>query len=384
MLKINSKLYDRIYIILLVLPVILLGLAVLYLVSFQAQHGDIIGKDVSLTGGTSVTVTAKDFDKDKIEAALEEEFGDVFFRELSDFRTGARKGFIVEVNAQPEEVKKALEKALGFELTQENSSVEFSGAALSAGFYNQLKNSVFAAFLLMGWTVFLMFGKSKVAKSISAMLTASSISLLLLNISTIKFLAISSIIAAFIYGLVKSKTNKEYLSTFVVGVVSFGMIFFGSQILALPVALALFAIYGIYSVPSLAVIFAALADIVMTVAAVDLLGMKLSLAGVTAFLMLIGYSVDTDILLTTRVLKSEGKSINARIFDAFKTGITMTLTSFAAVFIALLITRSLSETLNQIFTILLLGLGFDIINTWLTNASIIKWYAERHKDEIKA
>jgi len=33
-----------------------------------------------------------------------------------------------------------------------------------------------------------------------------------------------------------------------------------------------------------------------------------------AFLMLIGYSVDTDILLTSRVLKREGESLNKKIF----------------------------------------------------------------------
>ena len=56
-------------------------------------------------------------------------------------------------------------------------------------------------------------------------------------------------------------------------------------------------------VPSLAVILAAFSDIVVTLAIFNLTGEKLSTAGVAAFLMLIGYSVDTDILLNTRVLK---------------------------------------------------------------------------------
>ena len=42
-------------------------------------------------------------------------------------------------------------------------------------------------------------------------------------------------------------------------------------------------------IPSIAVIFAAFADIVMTLALVNYLGIKLSTAGIEAFLMLIGY-----------------------------------------------------------------------------------------------
>jgi preprotein translocase subunit SecF len=93
--------------------------------------------------------------------------------------------------------------------------------------------------------------------------------------------------------------------------------------------------------------------------------------------MLIGYSVDTDILLTTRLLKRHEGSVNDRLYDAFKTGTTMTLTSIAAVAVALIIIFNFSDTLRQIFTILLIGLGFDLVNTWFANAGILKWYIER-------
>ena len=119
----------------------------------------------------------------------------------------------------------------------------------------------------------------------------------------------------------------------------------------------------------------AFADIVMTLAIVNLLGIKLSVAGIVAFLMLIGYSVDTDILLTTRLLKKH-QSTNAALFRAFKTGTTMTITSIIAITAALIVVFPFASVLNQIFTILLIGLGFDLSNTWITNASIIKWYVE--------
>lgn len=130
-------------------------------------------------------------------------------------------------------------------------------------------------------------------------------------------------------------------------------------------------------IPSMAVIFAAFADIVMTLAVVDLLGIRVSAAGIAAFLMLIGYSVDTDILLTTRVTKKSEGTVNQRIFGAFKTGILMTLTALVAILPAFFLITTLPDSFKQIFIILAIGLIADIFNTWLTNASLIKWYATR-------
>lgn len=59
-------------------------------------------------------------------------------------------------------------------------------------------------------------------------------------------------------------------------------------------------------VPSFAVIFAAFSDIVIAVAFMRVAGVELSLGTLAALLMLIGYSVDSDILLTNRVLKRRG------------------------------------------------------------------------------
>lgn len=59
-------------------------------------------------------------------------------------------------------------------------------------------------------------------------------------------------------------------------------------------------------VVSLLVVLCALADILTAAASMNLTGVQLSLGTVAALLMLIGYSVDTDILLTMRVLKRKG------------------------------------------------------------------------------
>lgn len=129
-------------------------------------------------------------------------------------------------------------------------------------------------------------------------------------------------------------------------------------------------------IPSIAIILAAVSDIIMTLAVFNILGMKLTTAGIAAFLMLIGYSVDTDILLSTRVLKRKEGTVNDRIMSALSTGLMMNITTLAAISIALIFSQS--QVLTQIMTILFIGLIFDMINTWLQNVGILKLYLE-HK-----
>ncbi|MEE9323204.1 MAG: protein translocase subunit SecF [Candidatus Aenigmarchaeota archaeon] len=129
-------------------------------------------------------------------------------------------------------------------------------------------------------------------------------------------------------------------------------------------------------VPSIAVIMSAMSDILITLALMQVFGIELSLAGLAALLMLIGYSVDTDIMLTSRLLKeSEEKTLNDKLKRALKTGLTMTLTSIGAL-VALLLS-AISPVLSQIAMVLLIGLVFDIMNTWLMNSVILRWYCEK-------
>jgi len=282
--------YERSYKLLLILPAAILIFSLIFLAQFQIQNGDIVYKDVSLTGGTTITVFDKSTNIDELKITLGSQFPDSIVRGISDIRTGKQQAFFVETSSPPDEIKPALEQILGYELNSENSSTEFSGASLSEGFYQQLRIAILIAFIFMAIVVFVIFRTP---------------------------------------------------------------------------------------IPSLAVIISAFADIVFTVMVIDMLGITLSSAGIVALLMLIGYSVDTDILLTTRILRKREGSLNERMMGAFKTGLTMTLTSIAAVTIALIIIYSFSEVLRQMFTILLIGLGFDLFNTWITNASILRWYADK-------
>jgi len=127
-------------------------------------------------------------------------------------------------------------------------------------------------------------------------------------------------------------------------------------------------------VPSGAVVLSAFADMVMTAATMNMVGIPLSLGTLAALLMLIGYSVDSDILLTNRVLKRQGK-LNDKLTGAFHTGIIMTSTTLAAVAAMLIVAWFGSVMiLMEISAVLLIGLIFDVMNTWLTNVGILKWY----------
>ena len=281
--------HDKYYKHLLLIPIGLLLFSLIYMGVFYSINNDFIYKDVSLTGGTSVTIYDK-IDAINLKQDLSEKLDEINTREIYDLLTKEKKAVIIETKSDGEHTRQILEEYLGYELNDENSSFEFTGSALSESFFKQLIIAIMFAFIFMAIVVFIIF------------------------------------------------------RTFV---------------------------------PSTAVIISAFADILMTLALVNLLGIKMSSAGIVAFLMLIGYSVDTDILLTTRILKRHEGTLNQKIFGAFKTGLTMTLTSLLAVTFALIVVKSFSVVLTQIFTILVIGLSFDLLNTWITNVSILKWYVER-------
>jgi len=286
-----AKFHDKHYKTILIIPVLLLAISLLYIGAYYSKTGDFFEKDISLTGGTSITLYGT-FDKAKLEADLTPLLDSASIREVSDVITHEQKAVIVETRTDGDQARAVLEKYLGHPLNEKNSSFEFTGASLSESFYKQLLIAILIAFVFMALVVFILFRTL---------------------------------------------------------------------------------------VPSVAVIISAFADIVMALATVDILGIKMSSAGIVALLMLIGYSVDTDILLTTRMLKRTEGSLNSRIFSAFKTGTTMTLTSLFAILFALIIVRTFSVVLTEIFTILVIGLFFDLINTWITNVSLIKWYMHRHR-----
>jgi preprotein translocase subunit SecF len=170
-----------------------------------------------------------------------------------------------------------------------------------------------------------------------------------------------------------STWTKEVTESFL------GASFFRQTFWAIIAAFAFMAvvvfIYFRVPVLSFAIILAAVSDILFAFTMYTMFEFKLSTAGIAAFLMLIGYSVDTDILMSVRVTKRGKGSVLDRVMEAMKTGTTMTITSLIAVTFGMLLTNS--AVIKEIMTILMFGLIGDLIFTWFQNAGIVRWYYEK-------
>jgi preprotein translocase subunit SecF len=127
-------------------------------------------------------------------------------------------------------------------------------------------------------------------------------------------------------------------------------------------------------VPSVAVVISAFSDIVIPVALMNVLGIELTLGTVAALLMIIGYSVDSDILLNNHILRRSGDFYEST-YRAMRTGVTMTLTSLSAMAVmALVATLFGIQLLSAIGLILVFGLATDLMNTYMLNLSLLRWY----------
>ncbi|RRJ32007.1 protein translocase subunit SecF [Halocatena pleomorpha] len=129
-------------------------------------------------------------------------------------------------------------------------------------------------------------------------------------------------------------------------------------------------------VPSIAIVVSAFSDIMIPVALMNVFGIPLSLGTVAALLMLIGYSVDSDILLNNSILRRRGDFYEST-YRARRTGVTMTLTSIVAMVVMTIFSSPLVfgiPLLPDIGLILVFGLTADLMNTYLLNVSLLRYY----------
>ena len=127
-------------------------------------------------------------------------------------------------------------------------------------------------------------------------------------------------------------------------------------------------------IPSVAVIASAFSDIVIPLALMRLFDIELTLGTVAALLMLVGYSVDSDLLLNNHVLRRRGDFYTST-FRAMRTGITMTTTSIAAMIVMTVVSYLLGiPLLPDVGLILVFGLLTDLMNTYLLNVSLLRYY----------
>ncbi len=131
--------------------------------------------------------------------------------------------------------------------------------------------------------------------------------------------------------------------------------------------------------PTLAVLIGALSDIIFALGAMGAFGIPFTLVSFAALMMLVGYSLDTDILLTSRVVKRGGDP-KENAYDAMKTGLTMSLTgliAFVAIFLVGLVGGV--STYFEIAGVAIAGLVGDMFATWGINAVLLLWLKEGRK-----
>ena len=337
------RVYNRHYRALLLIPFLLLILSLAQIGYQTATTGDFIHKGVSLKGGLTITVPVhgEPVSPDAIQGLLSTKYptNDVVVRGISEL--GQLKGLEIEAAADTErkEDLQPLEQGIVAVVAEKiptapkEYSVAVIGPSLGAAFFDQVLRALCIAFILMAMVIFLSFGEHTWSKIVTVFL---------------------SLIASFLIF-----NAHGWLMITIILVISAALVY----------------LYISYSVPSSYVILCAFSDIVVTLAVVNLIGLKVSSAGVAAFLMLVGYSVDTDILLTTRVLKYKKGTVYERVLSSMKTGLTMSFSTMAAALVGYFVSQS--STIKEIMLIIFIGMIADIIMTWIQNVSLLRIYVDK-------
>ena len=130
--------------------------------------------------------------------------------------------------------------------------------------------------------------------------------------------------------------------------------------------------------PSLIVLSGAAIDLITCLGFIGYAGVPLTLASFTALMIIIGLSLDTDMMLCIKILKIGEGNPKERAYEAMQTGFAMTTTTLAA-FVALLVLGELTKisVYQQIGLIGTVGLIGDLIGTWLFNAVAVLYYKEK-------
>jgi len=125
-------------------------------------------------------------------------------------------------------------------------------------------------------------------------------------------------------------------------------------------------------IPSIAIVASAFSDLVIPLAFMNIANIPLSLGTVAGLLLIIGYSVDSDILLNNHILRRGGDFYEST-HRAMQTGVTMTVTSMAAMLVMAISAWIFGvELLMSIGLILFVGLAADLMNTYMLNLSLLR------------
>ncbi|MFH1750437.1 MAG: hypothetical protein ABH863_02040 [Candidatus Micrarchaeota archaeon] len=356
----------------------------LILISLFFIQPSVIKKGIDLRGGSLITVlTDEPADslaqkRADIESALSSFSTDVTVRE---FENPTGRGFEIEVGASDTldeaetalEGLKRLESDLSFEIItlQSLEGFETDKSKVDA---QQLKVAMLQEKLVADANSLLeVLGSEKRANEYSTAM----------GIAEEAYQEASSAVRERIISEIRGIVSVKTYSSKEVGA-SLSRFFLSKTAEIILLSLVLGALFVVIifrgAVASVAVLFGAFADVIITAGAMGLLGIPLSLATVAALMMLIGFSIDTDMLLTIRALKRTEGEAKERVYDAMQTAIVMNSAAIAAFTVLVIVATFLKiETYYQIGMVALIGGLIDFIATWCGNAVMVLWYAEIKK-----
>ncbi len=342
-----DKFYEKNYKMYLIVPLILFLISLIFIFGFGVKKG------IDLQGGTLISIYGvENVNTEEIKIALENTFG---LEELTIvYNSGITKRMdiqyleqnsLVLLKTKIEDIKQMSDKDLAV-TNIENLFKEynFDYADLVLNNYSDW---------VSGLDLFYNYTKNNNSKGILEFLNTE-------------------------FGINTSNVNLKEISP------SLGESFYNKAILV-----AIIAIIGIIVliliafgeiIPSIAIIVCAILDVLGGLAGLAITGIPLSLTTIPALLMLLGYSIDTDIMLTTRLLKRKEGHAKQRAGDALRTGSIMTTTTLGTLVVMLIFSYFYNiSVLFDISIVLIFGLVVDLFATWFMNGPILLWYLENKK-----
>lgn len=342
-----SKFYEKNYKLYLIVPAIVLLLCLIFIFGFGVKKG------IDLQGGTLISIyNVSSVDTESIKVALEDNFG------LEDVSVVYNPGLTKRLDIQYLEQKSLVELKQRINDIKEISNKDSAIGEIKNLFaeYNYTYDlSVLKNY--NNWVseldAFYNYEKNEGTKKILSFLNADYG----INSENVNIKEISP-------ALGKSFYNKAVLIAIiaVVGIIILILVAFGEF------------------VPALTIIVCSALDILGGLAGLALTGVPLSLTTIPALLMLLGYSLDTDILLTTRLLKRKEGTARERAGEALRTGTIMTTSTIGALIVTLIFSYLYNiHVLFDISVVLVSGLLVDLVATWFMNSPILLWYLESKK-----
>lgn len=342
-----SKFYEKNYKLYLIVPAIILLLSLIFIFGFGVKKG------IDLQGGTLISIYNVDsVNTDTIKLALENNFG------LEDvsviYNSGITKRLDIQYLEQKSLVDLKLKLADIKKMSNKDSTIEEIKKMFDEYNYDYdlsvLKN-------YNNWILeldsFYTYVKNDNTKKILSFLNTE-------------------------YGIDSENVNIKEISA------TLGESFYNKAIL-----IGIIAIVGIIIliliafgefIPALTIIACAILDVLGGLAGLAIVGIPLSLTTIPALLMLLGYSIDTDIMLTTRLLKRKEGHAKERAGDALRTGSIMTTTTLGALIVMLIFSYLYNvNVLFDISIVLVFGLVVDLLATWFMNGPVLLWYLENKK-----